>query len=422
MHRSAALLALGALTSPATAGWFKSNEEPSWSPPQQTGIYGEEAGERADIAMGWSPKPTGAPEVAGAMDLKFALGKRALKPNTCGYGEVGNSFTCVTTSDICSYSDSYIGCCETGRSCNIVKTTCVDYASAASICKFVDDFHTMCCDSALPSCFSWIGTTSGDEYTILSCGATGGTSLLLFSDPLAETSSIDSSTTDASSTTTDDNSSSTTSEPAASSTEADHDDGPNVGAIAGGTVGGVAALALVGLAAFLLFRRRKKTTPAATPLAADSTQGAPPMAQHPQSPGNSFVPSSPSNATYPSGVPQNFQGYQQAYDPNLAAPYGQPQGYQQPGYGGYSPQPQNLQGQYPQQGYGQQSQYPSQYGVGGYAAPSSTSPPPGHFTPSPGPKDGGEAPLGGHQQHHHQAQELPAVNPVGNEGNRAELS
>ncbi|KAJ4271747.1 hypothetical protein NW762_000453 [Fusarium torreyae] len=419
MHRSAALLALGALTSPAAAGWFKSNDEPSWSPPQQTGIYGEEAGQRADLAMGWSPKPTGAPDLEGAMDLKFALGKRALKPNTCGYGKIGNSFTCVTTNDVCSFSDSYIGCCETSRSCNIVKTSCVDYVDSASICKFIDDFHTMCCDSALPSCFSWIGTTSGDEYTILSCAATGGTSLLLFSDPLAETSSTeDSSTTEASSTTSDD-SSSTTTDPAAASTT-HHDGGTNVGAIAGGTVGGVAALALVGLAGFLLFRRRKKTTPAATPLAADGTQGAPPMAQHPQSPGQSFVPSSPSNATYPSGVPQNFQGYQQAYDPNLATPYGQPQGYQQPGYGGYSPQPQNFQGQYPQQGFGQQNQYPAQYGVGGYGAPSSTSPPPGQFTPSPGPKDGSEAPLAGHQQHH--AQELPAVNPIGNEGNRAELS
>ncbi|KAF5589198.1 uncharacterized protein FSUBG_11223 [Fusarium subglutinans] len=386
MRRSTALFALGALSSPAAAAWLKSHQESSWEPPRQTGAYGPEAGEQHQIAMGWSPVPTDAPKLAGAMDLNFALGKRSLGADTCAFNVIG---------------------------------TCIPYTLSVESCKSLTDAHTVCCDRNAPSCLTLAGKTNGDDYTLFVCDTTSGSSPLLFSDPLAFSSTTtgdDSSITENPSSTTDDGSSTTTSA-AATSTSADNGGGgssTNVGAIAGGVVGGVAALALVGLAGFLLFRRRSKTTPAAAAAAAtpgDGTQNQPPMAQGPQSPGPSFVPSSPSNAAYPSGVPSNYQsGYQQAYDPSFAAPYGQPQGYQQPGYSGYSPQPQNFQGQYPQQ-----TQYPSQYGVGGYGAPS-TSPPP-HFTPSPGPnKDG---PEGAPQQH---AQELPAVQPLGNEGNRAELS
>ncbi|KAF4951113.1 hypothetical protein FGADI_7728 [Fusarium gaditjirri] len=384
MRRSTALFALGALSSPAAAAWLKSHQESSWEPPRQTDAYGPEAGEQHQIAMGWSPVPTDAPKLAGAMDLNFALGKRSLGADTCAFNKAG---------------------------------ACIPYTLSVESCQSLTDAHTVCCDRRAPNCLTLAGKTNGDDYTLFVCDPSSGSSPLLFSDPLAfssTTTSDDSSITENPSSTIDDESSTTTSA-AATSTSADNGGGgssTNVGAIAGGVVGGVAALALVGLAGFLLFRRHKKTTPppaAAAP--ADGAQNQPPMAQGPQSPGPSFVPSSPSNAAYPSGVPSNYQGgYQQAYDPSLAAPYGQPQGYQQPGYSGYSPQPQNFQGQYPQQ-----SQYPSQYGVGGYGAPS-TSPPP-HFTPSPGPnKDG---PDGAPQQH---VQELPAVQPLGNEGNRAELS
>ncbi|RGP70471.1 hypothetical protein FSPOR_4046 [Fusarium sporotrichioides] len=416
MHRPAVLLALGALSSPAAAGWLKSDQETSWEPPRQTGIYGPEAGNQANIALGWSPMPTDAPQLAGAMDLKFAMGKRDLEPMTCGFGKAGNSFTCISSVATCSYSNGWIGCCETGRACKSVKTTCVPYTSSASVCAFLEDFHTLCCDSSAQYCHTWVGTTSGDPYTILACDSTAGSSALLFSDPLAtgdsSTTESDASTTKDASSTTNDSTTTVTEDPAAAS-ESDNksdDKGTPVGAIAGGVVGGVAVLALVGLAAFLLLRRRKKNAAAAAAAPGGNTQNPPPMAQNPQSPGG-YVPSSPSNATYPSGVPSNFQGYQQPYDPSLAAPYGQPQGYQQPGYGGYSPQPQG----YAQPGFGQQGQYPAQYGAGGYGVPSSTSPPPpGQFTPSPGPnKDGHESP---------QAQELPAVQPLGNEGNRAELS
>ncbi|RSM14000.1 hypothetical protein CEP52_001584 [Fusarium oligoseptatum] len=448
-------LALGALGSPATAAWLKPAADSTLDAPVQTGHLGADAGEDHQMAIGWSPVPTNAPRLAGAMDMRFALGKRAELSQTCGWGSLGNSFTCVSSDASCASDAGYVGCCETGRSCNAIKTKCIDYdASSAGDCDILDDFQTMCCgSSAFPACYTLTGTSKGESFTVLACSVTSGTGSLFFSDPLATTNSDDDESTatdDDESSTTDDASDSTetgtatgtdasdvtvTVDPSPSQTtdDSDDDDGPNVGAIAGGTVGGVAALGLVGLAGFLLFRRRnKKTTPGTTPPSNGTPPVAPAMAQtqnpqNPQSPGPSFVPSSPSNAAYPSGVPSNFQpGYQQPYDPNAAAAYGQ-QAYSPPpqNYGGYA-QPQGFQNQYPQQqGYGQQGQYPAQYGVGGYQPSQSTSPPPGGITPSPGPKEG-EAGFVGHQTHtpapqQHQAQELPAVNPIGNENNRAEL-
>ncbi|KAM5355725.1 hypothetical protein ACJ41O_002371 [Fusarium nematophilum] len=461
MHRPTAILALAALSSPAAAAWLKnpfirSAAESSWTPPRQTDVTAPEL--EQNLELGWSPAPTQAPELMGRMNMDLAFGKRDLGARTCGFASDGNSFTCITNTATCSFSSGFIGCCETGRSCNVVKTTCIDYdASASGACDLPDDFHTLCCGtSALGSCFTWVlstGEAEDDMFTLLDCSARGGTSTLLNFDPLAtttdggdETSTTnesESSTTDAEPTDSTEGASTTESASASASSDNGGDNGgdddnggssTNVGAIAGGTVGGVAALGLVGLAGFLLFRRRnKQTTPPATAAAAaggDHSQMPPAMAQNPQSPGQSFAPSSPSNAAYPSGVPSNYQpgGYQQPYDPNMAAAYGQQQSYSpqpQPGFGAYSPQ-QSFQGQYSQQqGYGQQGQYPAQFGAAGYAAPSTASPPP-HLTPSPGPKEGGDASLAGQsqtpaQQQQHHASELPAVNPLGNENNRAEL-
>jgi hypothetical protein len=100
MHRPAVLLALGALSSPAAAGWLKSDQETSWEPPRQTGIYGPEAGNQANIALGWSPMPTDAPQLAGAMDLKFAMGKRDLEPMTCGFGKAGSELNSILSERI----------------------------------------------------------------------------------------------------------------------------------------------------------------------------------------------------------------------------------------------------------------------------------------------------------------------------------
>ncbi|KPM40971.1 hypothetical protein AK830_g5582 [Neonectria ditissima] len=477
MPRPVALLAWGALAVPPAAAWLKnpwlkSAAEESWKPAAETGLTNAAAADDHQLALGWSPRPTEAPALYARMNLVERMDGYTLGSDTCGFIENGNSFTCITAGETCSFSSGYIGCCST-TSCNVVRTTCIDYdASSAGECDLPDDFHTLCCGtSSIGACFTYVLSTtgSGDEsdgtFTLLGCAASTGTSTLFDYDPAwASTHSVASDSTTASES---DESSTTASETetsaAATTTTADDDDdddsGPPVGAIAGGAVGGVALLALVGLAIFFILRKKRaaknQQPPPPPPPPANQAAVPPPMSQQqhqqqqqpppmsPQSP-QSFAPSSPSGTLYPSGVPSNFQGYspQQGtplpYDPNMNA-YGQQAYSPQPGYNGqgyappppqgYPPQDFQQQGfQQHQQGFQQQGQY-NQYGaVPAYAPPSSTSPPP-NMTPSPAPKES-EPVYGGQQQqqqqHHHSppqdAQELPVIHPVGNEGNRAELS
>ncbi|CAM1506688.1 Fc.00g063290.m01.CDS01 [Cosmosporella sp. VM-42] len=434
MRHSTTWLALGAFSSPAAA-WLKypflSSADESWTPPRETVL--PEVDEN-QVALGFSPRPTEAPELLARMELLPRLEGYTLGPDTCGFvSSNGNSFTCITNGATCSFSSGAIGCCEPNEDCNVVKTTCIDYsASSGGACNLPKDFHTLCCPSAaLGECFTWVLSTTGtgDEgdgtFTLLDCSAQAGSATLLDYDPMwsrTHTGPITTDTESSSETDTATDTGSSTGTATSSSSTATNTGGggggssSNVGAIAGGTVGGVAALGLVGLAAFLLFRRNKNKKPQEPPVASLNNQQSPPpnMSQvNPTSPQPSFAPTSPTSA-YPSGVPSNYQ--HQPYDPNMAA-YNQ--GYQQQGYGGYSPQPQQFQGQQypPQQGFQQQGQYPPQgYGAVGYQP---TGSPPPQLSPSPGPKEGSTPPVGGHQEH--PAQELPAVNPVGNETNRAEL-
>lgn len=168
-----------------------------------------------------------------------------------------------------------------------------------------------------------------------------------------------------------------------------------MGAIAGGTVGGVAALGLVGLAAFLLIRRHHP-------------RNAPPNATLGPAPQNP-----PPGAVYPSGVPV---GYQAGYAP---VPMQPPQQGYNPQMNQYGQQDVVYNQQYPgQQGFQMQQQYPPQQQQQ-YNYPVLTgSTSPVYTTPSPGAlKEGETSP----QQQSPPPTELAAVNPVGAETNRAEL-
>ncbi len=268
------------------------------------------------------------------------------------------------------------------------------------------------------------GKNSGSVVTALACYTTSGTATLLDYDPSwSRTHSFASSTSSTSSSESSTTATATTSQTSAATTSSDGGDGgggskTNVGAIAGGTVGGVAAIGLVGLAAFLLLRRKKKGKDSDVH---SSPQQA--MSQHTaQSPPQGYPPTSP--------APQSYQGYSPApqgpYDPHMSM-YSQ----QQP----YSPQS-GYQQQYPQQfqqPYPQQGAYPQQYGAAGFPVSSTGSPPP-HTTPSPNMTDnrehsgvpssphGASPPPPGGEHGHQQPQELGTVAPLGNEGNRAELS
>lgn len=240
--------------------------------------------------------------------------------------------------------------------------------------------------SSVGACYTWVVSTSGsgDEsaspHTLFDCSPQAGRGTLLTVDPgWSLTHSFGSTTTTTSASTT---ATTTTSTP-----EPTHkSSSTNVGAIAGGTVGGVAFIGLLGLAAFFWIRRRY--SPRNAPPNATLGGAPPPQGGNP-----------PAGATYPSGVPAGYQG---GYAPvPMQSP---PQGYDphMNQYGQQGVYPQQYQGQYPQQQYN----YPVQ-----------TSTSPVYTTPSPGAfKEGDMSP-----QQQAPPTELAAVNPVGAENNRAEL-
>ncbi|KAH7162915.1 hypothetical protein B0J13DRAFT_537287 [Dactylonectria estremocensis] len=463
MRRPAALLAWAAALSSPAAAWLKnpflkSVAGTSWKPPAETGIA---AVNQNQMALGWSPRPTEAPELYGRMALAERMEGYTLGTDTCGYMRDGNSFTCISDSATCTFSDDYIGCCDPSSTCNIVKTTCIDYdASFAGDCDLPSDFHTLCCaTSAYGACFTWIISNTGSDsepdstYTLLDCSAASGTSTLFDYDPAwAVTHSFSSTVSSAASSATTDvsgsgsgtdisgsgSTGSLTTEPSAATSDSDSDSNGGsstpVGAIAGGVVGGVSLIVIVGLVIF--FMRRKKNKDQQTPppplppngaqnLAPPPVQQQQPMIQHPQSP-QGFAPSSssPTPTAYTSGVPLGFQGYPQQqgtpqpYDPHMSAYSGQQAYSHQPGYDAYGQQG------YQQQSYQQQGQYNQHGAIAVYQPPSTASPPP-NTTSSPIPK-GSEAVMGGlqqqqqQQQHYQQQQqhspqntnELPAINPL----------
>ncbi|POR39788.1 Uncharacterized protein TPAR_00012 [Tolypocladium paradoxum] len=415
-------LGLGAVA-PAAASAISGSER-SWTSPQETDSAQMAA---QQLLMGFSPKPTPAPQprgVFGRMDLMARLEGYTMGPATCGFVQSnGNSFTCVANTATCASVDGYIGCCQPNQQCTRIQTVCVDYAaSKTGKCDLLSDYHTVCCSSTMPACYTYLmkksgpGQDAGSTYTAVGCYSTSGTAALLDYDPAwSRTHSFPPSTTSSTSAST----TSTTASQTATATQTGGGGGggggstTNVGAIAGGAVGGAAALGLIGTAIFLLRRRNRKAKGSDT----QNSPPPPPMAQsQPQSPPQGYPPSSP-------GVPQGYPSYSpppQGYDPHMSVysqqPYSPNSGYQQ-----YPP---GFQGQYPPQ---QQGGYP-QYGAAGLPVSSTGSPPP-HTTPSPIMVKEGEtpsphgttpAPRGG--THHQQASELAAVAPLGKEGNRAELS
>ncbi|KAH7328894.1 hypothetical protein B0I35DRAFT_29964 [Stachybotrys elegans] len=409
---TASLLVFGTpLAAAANHALRKSGAESSWTAPRETSPAEMHA---AQVALGWSPRPTEVPRDLMGRMLVPRMDDYTLGPRTCGFDSAdGISITCISQDATCTYQTSHIGCCEPNSPCNIIKTTCMNYAaSSAGSCNLPRDYHTLCCSARdRPACFEYILSTTGSgsepdqTFTLFDCSVSSGTGTLFDYDPAwAATHSFASPSTESS-------------EPVPTTTETDEptggsgDDGGNgdstpIGAIVGGTVGGVAALGLVGAALFFLLRRRRDKAAAAKPAAAPMAQN-PPMSPPPQS----LHPSSPGGASYLSGVPSTFQGYDQQH----MSMYGHP-GYNQQGMQGYPPQ--QFQGQYPPQGFPQQQQQQQQggfpYSPTGYQPVPSVSPPP-QSTPSPAFKDAPQP------QPAQNVNELQAINPVGNESNRAEL-
>ncbi|KAL6868625.1 hypothetical protein J3F83DRAFT_737785 [Trichoderma novae-zelandiae] len=393
------LLLLGAAAPTAKAHDDDHNNKPtpksglheSWaSPAKETVAAGHEADQQ--LALGWSPRPTQAPKPLMGRMMVPRADDFTLGPQTCGFvpGTAANSFTCISSGFTCTPQQDHVGCCEPNSACSLIKTTCIDYkASQGGACNLPSDYHTLCCGtSSLPGCYTWVISTSAssDEsvslYTLFDCSAQAGRGTLLTVDPgwssthsFGRTTATTTSTSPSASSSTTSTTTSTTSTPEPTSKSSS----TPVAAIAGGTVGGVAALGLVALAAFLFLRRR-------------NPRNAPPNATLGGNPPPNQNPAAPAGAAYPSGVPAGYAPvpmHQQGYDAQHMGQYGQ-QGVVYP---------QQYHGQYPPQ----QQQYTYPVEANGSS--------PGAF------KEGDLSP----QQQSPPPTELAAVSPVGAETNRAEL-
>ncbi|KAK2591143.1 hypothetical protein QQS21_011181, partial [Conoideocrella luteorostrata] len=262
-----------------------------------------------------------------------------------------------------------------------------------------------CCNVNSPECYTYTLTFSSGNvrtgtYTALDCSPTAGSGKLLDYDPAwSKTHRFPSSTSQTSTSATN-----TTTQTGDSSSSS------NVGAIAGGTVGGVAALALVGVGAFLLLRRRKKSSKS------DTSSPAAPSTHMSQTQPPQHHPGGGSPA-----VPQNYQGYhlggysqtQSVYDPRLSA-------YPQPS-------PSSPQGSYNPGFPPQQQQQPQGYNLSGNTASYTSSSPP-HTTSGPYAAEGYKGATSSHvtssaveSGQQQPLSELAVQHPVGNEHNRAEL-
>ncbi|OTA07681.1 hypothetical protein A9Z42_0085900 [Trichoderma parareesei] len=345
----------------------RSGLDESWASPakETVAVTGHEVDQQ--LALGWSPRPTQAPKPLMGRMMVPRADDFTLGPQTCGFvpGTAGN------------YK-----------------------ASQGGACDLPSDYHTLCCGTAsLPGCYTWVVSTSASSddavgpHTILVCAPRAGRGTLLTVDPGWSSTHKFGPTTTTSSRSSSTTSTSTTSTPAPTHKSSSSSSTP-VAAIAGGTVGGVAALGLVGLAAFLFIRRRhrpEKAPPNAT------LGGNPPQSENPAAPGGGGGGGGGGGAVYPSGVPAGYAPvpmHQQGYDAQHMSQYGQQGGIY----------PQQYQGQYPpHQHHQHQQQYTYPVEVNGST--------PGVF------KEGDLSP----QQHSPPPTELAATAAVGAETNRAEL-
>ncbi|KAI3323789.1 hypothetical protein HD806DRAFT_74019 [Xylariaceae sp. AK1471] len=281
--------------------------------------------------------------------------------NTCGYvsGRAGAAYTCgedYTCGFVIQEGFGAVGCC-TGSVCGL-RATCLDYQDiySSSACDdgcLQDTFTAKCTSTGFPYCgtvtfFSGVRDYYCDSLSI-------STKQQLYTTYIGETdgrvwqevvyTSDESATASASG---GDNEFSfnlesttrpTTSPSASSSSDPDNNNNNNnnnntgggnnppakksstpIGPIVGGVVGGVAVIALIGLAIFFIIRHNKKKGAAAAVTPAPAPHPEQPMQQMAAAPG------SPGPPGYPQQQQQGYNnGYaQQPYSPQQGTP---PQGY-----------------------------------------------------------------------------------------------
>ncbi|KAM3498222.1 hypothetical protein MY10362_008440 [Beauveria mimosiformis] len=323
---------------------------------------------------GFSPAPTTppAPEHVAARAESSSPVLLYNTQNTCGYvsGISSAPYYCVNKGDYCALSTSANGnigrlaCCG-ASSCHF-RTTCVnsaDYMTSKAcnlecrdnsyILKCIDKQYAYCntvsfaggaidyaCGISDISTYQFVATSYSGEvnpqtytrYTVTGTSASGTSKSGSATGAPSPTSSRTSTTTTSSTSTPQPTSENKSSTP--------------VGAIVGGVVGGVGALALIGIGILLFLRNKKKDnaqqSPPAPLMSQPQTGGAPPPQQQYAYPdaANAAYSTSPSatGAYYPpqqqspqqQGSPDPRYSYQPSVSP--ATSYA-PQPYGQPGYG-----------------------------------------------------------------------------------------
>ncbi|KAI1655770.1 hypothetical protein F4813DRAFT_153413 [Daldinia decipiens] len=295
------------------------------------------------------PKITLPPSIQELAKRQNGQGQTVLigPDNTCGYfdGRPGAVYSCngpdVTCALVTTSTYGAVACCD-GDGCGL-RVACIDYMdfvySSACVGGCIQDTYTVkCTRSTAPYCgtvtFSsgivdyycdaqsdstpqqlyttWHGETDGRTFT----------PVVITLDDSAATSPFPSETQTGSGDDNDNDSRSSSAGSAGATSPVDSEDGgssnsnsnassskssTNVGAIAGGVVGGVAALALIGLGIFFLIRHnnKKKRNITAQPPAAQMQQGA----------GPGMPPTQPVAGA---------AGYQQPYNPHYSQQYAPP--------------------------------------------------------------------------------------------------
>ncbi|GAP89114.1 hypothetical protein SAMD00023353_0902300 [Rosellinia necatrix] len=259
------LTALSYVVARAEARWFQTGSDAGdWTPATPTA-------EPATLSPDeWAPKTTSAPR---GRPLDWGLRRRGeISPAVCGYpvdDSRGRPITCGS-GESCRLDriSSIVGCCtETNPRGCIVPTTCLEASNSAQWSG--DSLTVYCSDSARPHCVTL--SYEANFYDLLygasfiGCAARAASGDIIAVSPMTGT---DASPTRSLSTFTTTNAITTatvvTSLPGngGSSTAVPSSGGnsssKNVGAIAGGTVGGVAGLALIVVAMLFCLHRRKK--------------------------------------------------------------------------------------------------------------------------------------------------------------------
>ncbi|ATY65219.1 hypothetical protein A9K55_003992 [Cordyceps militaris] len=348
---------------------------------------------------GFSPAPTTppAPELVAARAETSSPVLQYNSGNTCGYvsGVSAASYYCINRGDYCALSTSAngnpgrIACCGATQ-CNF-RTSCVNSADiyTSKVCNqaCIDNTYIVNAESDYPYCntvsfrggaidyacgvndirtFQLLETSySGQlnpqtytDYTVTGTSASRPSGSATGAPPRSSSSTSSSSTAPSSTGTVQP----TGDQSSKSSTP--------VGAIVGGVVGGVGALALIGIGILLFLRNKKKNSGQQSP--------PPPLMNQPQQPGG--PPPSQAHYSY-----QDTTGAGYATSPSAAGTYYPPpqQGSPSPNYPysqpsvspatSYAPQQPGQQG-YGQQPYQQAGSPPPMQQQ--YAAPVAGSPPP----------------------------------------------